>query len=260
MVQSGFVVRTGEEQQQNVTSRLALLQSARAAHPMDRESELVFISNRDDATAFVRGIVGRARQKVLFVDPYFSFTDIRQFALSVALDQCEIGFLTGRDEPKWQNELQAFTPPVVHGRAMLTDLMHINQLRTENGLSSVTARVMGGPARKYHDRFLVVDDEVWHFGHSFNAIGDGSITLVMKVLRPEKILPLIIDDFTSAVSFESYWAEALSTQNSSAIKDVNQDQVSQDPCAAHWASRALNYIRSLMSFRRSADAGDRADP
>jgi pimeloyl-ACP methyl ester carboxylesterase len=68
---------------------------------------------------------------------------------------------------------------------------------------------MGASSRSYHDRFLVIDDDVWHFGHSFNKLGDGSVSAVTKLHRPEKVRVVIMEDFQRADTFEEYWRAAL---------------------------------------------------
>ena len=37
---------------------------------------------------------------------------------------------------------------------------------------------------RLHDRFLQVDDVVWHSGHSFNQMGKGEISLMTLVAEP----------------------------------------------------------------------------
>jgi hypothetical protein len=64
---------------------------------------------------------------------------------------------------------------------------------------------MGDTARVYHDRFLVVDDVVWHFGHSFNRVGSGEVSMAARLLHPEEMRTLVLEDIGSASSFLTAW-------------------------------------------------------
>jgi hypothetical protein len=211
-IQKGFEARVGKEFQGGAAPRLAALLAARAERPVGGDKEVVFSSNRPTAVSFIRGLIWNASRQVLFVDPYFNHIDVREFAMSVGFNRCAIGFLTGRDEPGWQNYALVQEPPQVAGDLMLSDLSHINEIRTKNGFIAIDGRVMGVDARGYHDRFLVVDDDVWHFGHSFNSIGDG-VSMATKLTQPQVILSMIQEDFAVAVTFESYWTERQRVRN-----------------------------------------------
>jgi hypothetical protein len=66
--------------------------------------------------------------------------------------------------------------------------------------------LMGGTvARTYHDRFLVVDDVVWHFGHSFNRVGGPDLSVATRLLHPEEMGALIEEDILNASSFLTTW-------------------------------------------------------
>jgi hypothetical protein len=205
----GFTTQIGEQDPPSGASRLALLLAARSVPAAEAKDEQLFASNRDDAVLFVRGLIGLAVQQVIFVDAYFNFIDIREFTLFVSSSRCKIGVLTGRDEPKWQKSFFAHDPPKIHGSLMLANIEHINKIRADNHLSTIEIKVMGASSRSYHDRFLVIDDDVWHFGHSFNALGDGSVSVVTKLHRPEKVRVIIMEDFQRADTFENYWRTAL---------------------------------------------------
>jgi hypothetical protein len=64
---------------------------------------------------------------------------------------------------------------------------------------------MGEASRVYHDRFLVVDDAVWHFGHSFNQIGDASVSMATRLSHSDEIRTLICEDVGNAAPFLATW-------------------------------------------------------
>jgi hypothetical protein len=209
MVETGFTSQIGKPAAPSGASHLASLLAARSTSAPAADEEQLFVDNRENAVQFVRRLIGAAKREVIFVDAYFDFIDLREFALFVSSNRCAISVLTGRDEPKWQKAVLSEDPPPIRGKHMLANIKHINEIRTENGFSTIEVRVMGAISRKYHDRFLVVDDNVWHFGHSFNALGDGSVTVATKLRKPDKVLPLILEDLEQADTFENYWKAIL---------------------------------------------------
>ena len=62
-------------------------------------------------------------------------------------------------------------------------------------------------ARPYHDRFLVVDDVVWHVGHSFGALGDGEVAMVTRLRVPVPVVAMIEEDMARGERFASAWEE-----------------------------------------------------
>jgi hypothetical protein len=209
MVEAGFTTQIGKPDAPSGASHLASLLAARSTSAPAAEEEQLFVDNREDAVLFVRRLIGVAKREVIFVDAYFDFIDLREFALFVSSNRCAISVLTGRDEPKWQKSVLSEDPPPIRGKYMLANIKHINEIRAENSLSTIEVRVMGSASRKYHDRFLVVDDNVWHFGHSFNALGDGSVTVATKLRKPGEFLPLVLEDIKRADTFEDYWKAIL---------------------------------------------------
>jgi len=88
---------------------------------------------------------------------------------------------------------------------MIADLEQINRIRNGSGLSSVEVGIMGEPG--IHDRFLVVDDAVWHFGDSFRSLG-GALSMASKVRDMPSLLPMLLDAQAHATAFAEYWARA----------------------------------------------------
>jgi hypothetical protein len=46
---------------------------------------------------------------------------------------------------------------------------------------------------------------VWHFGHSFNQIGYTEVSLAARLLHPEEIRSLILEDVGNAAAFLTTW-------------------------------------------------------
>jgi hypothetical protein len=201
---SGLTVAglAGRPAESGAAVRLALLLGTRTAAVGKPTEEVVFRDDRPFAVSFVRGLVSHARSRALFVDPYFSFDDIREFALSAWSGSCRISILTSA-KAAWTKPLDHFATGKPHGDLMATDLEAINRIRTRNGLPSVNVGVMDDPG--FHDRFLVVDDIVWLFGNSFRSLGDGTVSMASKVRDASILLPMLVNASTEAESFTGFW-------------------------------------------------------
>ena len=158
--------------------RLSTLQTRREARTGYRrpdgyfqsteQDERIFFNNRLDAVSFVHGLIRRAHERVIFVDPYFDGTDVREFALVTLYEGVSVSVLTGRDNLKTSDPTNK---KLFKGDAFAADLETLNAELKAVGRAAPAVLLMGEAARVYHDRFLVVDDVVWHFGHSFNRTG-----------------------------------------------------------------------------------------
>lgn len=130
---------------------------------------------RDLAHEFVLDLIRRASRRLIFVDPYFGRRELRDLALRNENPAVKPYILTGHpglranvgDAPGFQ---------VQAGLALVSDLV---VLKEQYGSRTPVVRVMpGGNTPDIHDRFLIVDDEVWHCGPSFNEIGERTGVIV----------------------------------------------------------------------------------
>lgn len=128
----------------------------------ERLGQKWFHGNRDEATIFIRNLIGKARKRVWIVDPYFATIEFFSFALATAYEDIDAVILTGGEELKKSDQID---PSREAGEILL------RQLENGKGMSHIKVRVMTGmPA--VHDRFLVIDDHVWLTGNSLNSIGE----------------------------------------------------------------------------------------
>lgn len=132
------------------------------ADEAERLGQKWFHGNRSEATTFIRDLIGKAHKRVWIVDPYFATTEFFSFALATTYDDIDTVILTGGEELKKQDQIDASSEA---GEVLL------RQLESKKELSHIKVRVMTGtPA--VHDRFLVIDDHVWLTGNSLNSIGE----------------------------------------------------------------------------------------
>ena len=169
-----------------------------AETPQTRPDVQVFERDRDAAVDFVRGLVASARIQVLLVDPYLEADDLQEFATATTLQGVAI---RGLINPRPRQLRRADVTGDRFGDQMLAKLGELRD--PAQGFGDIDVRVSKG--RRLHDRFLQIDEDVWHAGHSFNKIGTGAISMMTRLEAPAQIRVALAKVFAEAQAFEPYW-------------------------------------------------------
>lgn len=159
--------------------------------------QMWFYRSHHDATQYVRRVIGGARATVLIVDPYFSGRDLLAFGHAVQRRDVPLRILTS---------IRAFDE-MANGGSCASESLLVEMLNTmfKDRLVSPEVRVLtGSPA--VHDRFLVVDADVWFSGNSLNTIGERAGMLV-RVPDPEPVIERL----------EAFWRAARALTQGSEI-------------------------------------------
>jgi hypothetical protein len=161
-----------------------------------RRSDQRWIDNVASARAFLRAVIGSARQEVFVADCFFSGEEMSSYLQFVQRLNVEIRVLTSR---------QAFGSSEVRTASVDRMRQHLAAF-VKRGLTKVEVRVMdnrdGEPV--LHDRFLVVDGAVWFSGNSFNAIGQRE-SLIVKLPDPTAVIIRLDQIFKKeSVDFETF--------------------------------------------------------
>jgi hypothetical protein len=178
------------------------LQRLFGAHESDKDelTEDDLVQMRAEAEGYVAGLVAGAGRRVIFVDPDFGLRELQGYALRVMRDGVAVKVLTGarrmRDTSKPGGTVVKAPPDAQeatasggpHGVHLLKQLRHVqNQL----GRAAPEVFVMPGSSKPlFHDRFIVIDDEVWTSGPSFNELGE-RIGMVSRVHEPQSVIAAI---------------------------------------------------------------------
>lgn len=137
--------------------------------------------NQEEATSFVRQLIGEAKHRVWIIDPYFATAELFSFAAATAYLNTEVTILTGAST--------AMAKPDEHykdkeaGEAMLLNT-------SQDDMKHIKVRVMTGAMPTVHDRFLVIDDDVWFTGNSLNSLGERA-GMMIKLPAPEPVIDKI---------------------------------------------------------------------
>ncbi len=168
---------------------------------------LIFKTDRGAAVEQIRRLIGRARQRLIFVDHYFCAPDLLEFATAVSQQQVAITVLVGRDTELLTKQLPG-APSGLSAADWLEQAA--GDLAADDIIKPETVEVkipMGGQA--FHDRFLIIDEEAWHCGHSFNKVGDGDYSAMTRIARPEELIEIVLAEAARGESFSQWKASLL---------------------------------------------------
>ena len=239
----------------NAQTRLIDLRSRRLTRPGEARpdgfwqggdgEERIFIADRTNTVAFIRSLLARAKKRVVFVDPYFNHIDVREFAVATQYQDVEVHALIGRGDPLWSRPSAAARDGSVAGDLFAEDLRALEERLKAAGRQLPGVRLMGDTSRTYHDRFLVIDDDVWHFGHSFNQVGEGDVSMATRLRYPDSIRDLIVEDVERAALFIEAWPALRATRQ----------QARKTLCArvAAWVARLCAWAASLQGGERGVE-------
>ncbi len=152
---------------------------------------------KKEAQDFIVSLTKRAQQRLIFVDSYFGLREMRLFSLQNTDPRVTPCILTGLDSLR---KLEGENPGFQFEQGLLF-AADIQRLETSLGNRTPIVRVM--PERQgrpiIHDRYLVVDNEVWHCGPSFNELGE-RLGLIVKLPHPKSIQAMIDDVWSRSKS------------------------------------------------------------
>lgn len=196
------------EQPPTALRQLEELQRARAERigasrpveaPLVRRIVHLLENDREETVNWIRELIASARTHILFVDPYLDADDLQEFATAASYQGVAI---RGLINPRPGRNRRADANGDFFGDQMLEKIKTFRDPAQEFG--DIDIRV--SRLLRLHDRFLQVDDVVWHSGHSFNQIGKGEISLMTLVADPAETREMLAKAFAEAEPFETYWA------------------------------------------------------
>ena len=190
-------LRQLEEMQRARAARIGGLRPAEA--PLLRRIVRIHKNDREETVMWIRELIASARSQILFVDPYLDADDLQEFATAASYQGVAI---RGLLNPRPGRNRHADANGDLFGNQMLERIQAFRDPVQEFG--DIDIRV--SRISRLHDRFLQVDDVVWHSGHSFNQMGKGEISLMTLVAEPAETREVLAEAFAEAEPFETYWA------------------------------------------------------
>lgn len=127
----------------------------------DSEREL----QRKEAQKIIRDLINKAQFRCFICDPYFSLTDLYEFAFYIRNSGVQLNILNAKE---------------VIDKNMAKDLSEAIHQYNEKPFQKIICRILRGAKSILHDRFIISDNNVWFIGTSLNQIGSKA-TCIGKV-------------------------------------------------------------------------------
>lgn len=154
----------------------------------ERLGQKWFHGNQEEATIFVRELIKNAKRRVFIVDPYFATVELFSFAFATSRSEIEVVILTAAED-NLMNKDRADSNREA-GEVLLSQV----QAYRQNG--KIKVFVMTGSPPSVHDRFLVVDNDVWLSGNSLHTIGKRA-GMMIKLPCPDEVAKNLENILTS---------------------------------------------------------------
>jgi hypothetical protein len=174
---------------------------------LESSKEFIFFpkheTTKSKAQSTVRELLNKAHKRCIILDPYFGPMDL-VFALTIQNISIPIRIISSAMVlkmevetivPKKRNKFQKFCNCVAElfkeaqkGKTNAEQLNEsIKQFQTQYPLQKIQCKVLKGKKSPLHDRYIVIDDDVYLLGSSLNEFGARATTII-KVPTPIKMI------------------------------------------------------------------------
>lgn len=157
--------------------------------------------SRVEAAKFIQNILRSANYRVIIADPYLGTLQVGQFLYAINPRKVKLQLLTTK--LAFESGCQSKVDQLNFFNEKINELSKHQKLNIDVKIIS---------SLSLHDRFLVIDDEVWFMGSSLNSIGDKG-SMLMKLTNPTPMIELLEDFSRQAKSLDSYMDEISKKRN-----------------------------------------------
>lgn len=180
----------------NFNGRISVAAEQRRMIALAKEQNQKFFSgnSREGAMSFIRELMSKARHKLIIADPYFSGLQTTQFLYAVSNTAVKLEILTSQLAFTGKNEQR-----LAQARALKDELANAEKETTR----PITAKVLTGEKPILHDRFLVIDNNVWFMGNSLSDIGQRA-SMILKVPYPNEVIDELIAIQNTATPLDEF--------------------------------------------------------
>lgn len=180
----------------NFNSRIGAAAEQRRMIALAKEHNQKFFSgnSREGAMSFIRELMSKARHKLIIADPYFSGLQTTQFLYAVSNTAVKLEILTSQLAFAGKAE-----EGIARARALKNELANAEKETTR----PITAKVLTERNPVLHDRFLVIDNDVWFMGNSLSDIGQRA-SMILKVPYPDEVMDELMAIQNTAISLDEF--------------------------------------------------------
>ncbi len=165
----------------------------------NRGSKILY-RNEQETKKYIRNIISKALKRVVFIDPYITTKEIFRFSLAVESKNTEIIIVTSNKvlNKKSNNSINGFKEKDI----LQKKIKQINKILLS---SKFQIYVMSGATSIFHDRFIIVDDDLWIIGTSLNMVGKSKISLITKLDQPQELINFFTLEYKKMQTFEEWY-------------------------------------------------------
>lgn len=170
---------------------------------LERNKEFIFFANEADsknrAQTTVRELLNKSKTRCMILDPYFGSGDLI-YVITIQNISLPIQIISSVDylersikkddqkEPRTLKKLKSKT----YAHQLQEGIKGFKKLYSQQ---TIECRVLKGSPSPLHDRYIVVDDDVYLLGSSLNEFGARATTII-KVPTPKRLIEQAIEWWT----------------------------------------------------------------
>jgi hypothetical protein len=158
----------------------------RQSRQLQQHGQCLYISRFEQdgpqrAEAFVRKLFNKVRWRCIIADPYFGANELTAFAFFISSINARIDLITSYAHLRKRYGADGIT----EGEKLKRELQRLRQ--ADPDFTPNVTILQGRNVSPLHDRFLVIDEEVYHMGGSLNHLGHSAMA-INRIPAPEPIL------------------------------------------------------------------------
>lgn len=177
----------GEKTTYGAENKLIDMKRNRELDKLEEERSFIYFPGKNSeskikAQKIIRELISKAREECIICDPYLSAKDVLDFAIRVETKGVKIKLISSAAflNRKVENDKSRKEGYKLYNV--------INQLNNQNIGNEIVCHVLKGRKKSpLHDRFIVIDKNVYILGSSLNEFGSRATTL-FKVPNPKVLI------------------------------------------------------------------------
>ena len=163
--------------------------------------QLFHDNQQEYAKSFIRELIQQAKNRVIIIDPFFATVEFFKYVLQLS-SPVDVTIITGKETM----DMKSRHSPGTIGEELRQQISEVNDKLPGY---TVNIQVMTGDKSIIHDRFLVIDDQVWFSGNSLNDIGK-RVSTIIRLPNPQELLDCLrklYDAIPKRIISLDEWAE-----------------------------------------------------
>lgn len=167
----------------------------------NRQNQFLLDKGQVAAQNTIRSLITRAKNRLMIIDPYLGYRELGIYGYANGQYGVTPKILTGSDFLKTPVNEPIGSPAE---QSTTTNGIALNKTIEKNASRlPIDAKVMSGEGTSIHDRFLVIDNEVWMLGPSLNEIGE-RLGVLVKLHKPSELIERLVEIWNTCPSLSEW--------------------------------------------------------